>query len=370
MRYFLIMGILLSQLGQPMLAQNSRNQALALARRAVKVMHKGQTQDAQNLLIRALALDHSNIHIQYQLALLYYRDGQYQSSCDLLKETTRDPEAPLEHFAFLGNAFDNLNQEEEALKAYKRGLRKYPNSGRLHAELGILALNHHHLTEAISYWEQGINLDPNYAPNYYWASKAYANTQERLWALLYGEVFMLLAPNDARKEEISAMLLSNYSACVEILGDESVLFRLSLKAYTRSSSQDRIPFIRSGPPRSFEQAFVERFQASGAQFSLGLTEPHAIASARTAFILSWREKAALTELFPNALFLYWERLEAAGHWEAYHFWLLQSGEPERFRMWAISGQNDMKLARWLVWQKQNPLFLEEDQRINRIRFLE
>ncbi|MFK7923673.1 MAG: tetratricopeptide repeat protein [Bacteroidia bacterium] len=370
MRYFLIMGLLLSQLGQPMLAQSSRNQALALARRAVKVMQKGQAQDAQSLFMRALALDPSNIHIQYQLALLYYNESEYQLSCDILKETTRDPEAPLEHFAFLGNAFDNLDQEEEALKAYKRGLRKYPNSGRLYAELGILALNHNHLREAISYWEQGINLDPNYAPNYYWASKAYANTAERLWALLYGEVFMLLVPNDTRTDEISAMLLDNYSGCVEVLGDESVLFRLSLKAYTRSSSQDRIPFIRSGPPRSFEQAFVERFQASGAQFSLGLTDPYAIASARTAFNLSWREKESLTELFPNDLFLYWERLEAAGHWEAYHFWLLQAGEPGAFRLWATTGQNDMKLASWLNWQKQNPLFLEKEQRINRLRFLE
>ncbi|MEM6347474.1 MAG: tetratricopeptide repeat protein [Bacteroidota bacterium] len=364
------MSFCLSQLGQPLLAQSSRNQALALTRRAVKVMQKGQAKDAQVLLERAVKLDPENIHILYQLALLHYRQKRYELATDILKETTRDPDVPLEHFAFLGNALDNLDQEEEALKAYKRGLRKYPNSGRLHVELGILALNHNKLREAIEYWEQGIDVDPNYAPNYYWAAKAYANTSERLWALLYGELFMLLAPQDSRTAEISSMLLSNYASSVEILGDESVLFRFSLRAYNRSSDSDRIPFIRSGFPQSFEQAFVERLQTSKAQFSQGLTEPQAIAAARAAFIQNWRAKGSLSEQFPNTLFDHWEAIQTAGHWEAYHFWLLAEGNTEAFRKWATSKQNDILLARWLNWQKANPLFLEEEKRINRLRFLE
>ncbi|MEL7534481.1 MAG: tetratricopeptide repeat protein [Bacteroidota bacterium] len=364
------MSLFLSQLGQPLLAQSSRNQALALTRRAVKVMQKGQPRDAQILLERAIKLDPENIHILYQLALLHYRQGRYEHATDILKETTRDPDVPLEHFAFLGNAFDNLDQEEEALKAYKRGLRKYPTSGRLHVELGILALNHNKLREAIEYWEQGIDVDPNYAPNYYWAAKAYANTSERLWALIYGELFVLLAPQDPRTAEIGSMLLSNYTSSVEVLGDESVLFRFSLRAYNRSSDSDRIPFIRSGSPQSFEQAFVERFQTSQAQFSLGLTEPQAIAAARAAFLQNWRAKENLSQLFPNALFDHWEAIQAAGHWEAYHFWLFKDADSERFKDWATSKQNDILLARWVKWQKTNPLFLEEEQRINRLRFLE
>ncbi|MEL6844330.1 MAG: tetratricopeptide repeat protein, partial [Bacteroidota bacterium] len=122
----MIIAFLAAQFWQVLPAQNSRNQALALARRAVRIMQKGQPQGAQQLLEKALQLDPENIHIQYQLALAHYQQKEYQKVCEILDETTRDPEAPMEHFAFLGNAYDNLVDYENASKAYKRGLRKYP----------------------------------------------------------------------------------------------------------------------------------------------------------------------------------------------------------------------------------------------------
>lgn len=358
---FLLIGLMGSQL----LAQSSRNQALSLARRAVKVMQKGYYEDSQEMLERALELDPGNIHIQYQLALVHYYQGDFAGTVEILKETIRDPEAPVEHFAFLGNAHDNLGDPESALKVYRRGLRKFPQSGRLYNEMGILSLNAGQFNEALSFWEQGIDQAPAYAPNYYWAAKALKNTQERLWTLLYAELFLLLEPDGERAFEMSELLLQTYPQCVEVVGDEMVIFHFSARAYERMADQGWV-LRREEGNNSFEQMFVERFQAGGESWLKGLQGAPAIGQARKDFLLAWLGDKIALDRFQNALFLYWEAIYLAGHWEAYHQWLMQAGDEAAFGRWVTAGRNDLALSQWLEWQKVHPFSLKQEDRMNRL----
>ena len=43
---------------------------------------------------------------------------------------------------------------------------------------------------AIDQWEKGIQVDPTYAGSYYNAALYYFYTKDKVWSLLYGEIFV------------------------------------------------------------------------------------------------------------------------------------------------------------------------------------
>ena len=64
--------------------------------------------------------------------------------------------------------------------------------------------------EAIRFWEKGIEVDPNYSSNYYNASKFYYFTYDKVWSLIYGEIFINLESYSKRTPEIKSLLVEGY----------------------------------------------------------------------------------------------------------------------------------------------------------------
>ncbi len=68
--------------------------------------------------------------------------------------------------------------------------------------------------EAVKQWEKGIEVDPNHSGNYYNAAKYYYFTQDKVWSIVYGEIFVNLESYSKRTPEIKTILLNSYKKTV------------------------------------------------------------------------------------------------------------------------------------------------------------
>ena len=62
-------------------------------------------------------------------------------------------------FQIAGNIYKQLEQPKECDKLYRKGIKKFPDSGALYNELGELLWAQKDFT-AIKQWEKGIEVDP------------------------------------------------------------------------------------------------------------------------------------------------------------------------------------------------------------------
>src|SRR5688572_16657164 len=151
-------------------------------------MKDGDFDNAIIILNRALMQDKNNLELQKDLVQAYYYKRDFEKALAGVKAIIDRPDADVITFQIAGNVYKALEDVKEADKLYKKGLKKFPNSGPLHSEYGELLWAKKDY-DAIKYWEKGIQLDPAYSGNYYNAALYYFYTKDKVWSLLYGEIF-------------------------------------------------------------------------------------------------------------------------------------------------------------------------------------
>src|SRR5207253_5747670 len=156
--------------------------------------------------------------IQKDLATSYYYKRDYEKALDEVKILMDREDADVVAFQIAGNVYKALEEVKEGEKVYKRGLKKFPNSGPLYSEYGELLWEKKDF-DAIKYWEKGIQVDPSYAGNYYNAALFYFFTNDKVWSLVYGEIFVNMESLNDRSTAMKQLLLQGYKEKLFITAD-------------------------------------------------------------------------------------------------------------------------------------------------------
>lgn len=158
--------------------------------------------------------------------------------------------------------------------------------------------------------EQGIAVDPLNPEHYLQLTRLYAGSTQPVWALLYGEAFLLLEPYSPRAAEVSALVVSVHGRLVR-----------------------QAPRAGQGPfEAALTSALTDALNASGGRSDL-------------AGVVAWRQ-ALPDHLGESDPLIDWHRrLAAAGHLEAYTWWLLRAGDPEAFAAWTVDHEPDLQALR-------------------------
>jgi len=261
----------------------------------------GDYSNAESLLQQAHELDTNNLVYIKDLTLCYYFQKAYNSALNIITKTVDSESADDESYQIAGNIYKALNQLTASELVYKKGLKKYPQNGVFYNEIGeLLSLQNNN--ECIEYWEKGIEFAPEYAKNYYNASKYYANSKELIWCMLYAEIFINMEPANKKTPEIKDMLLSSYQ-------------KLFASFKVEGGTKDKNKFVQ----KILNHLNNQRKIADVA----GLTTT-SLTMMRTRFILDWYHDKP--EKFPFQLFDYQQQLLKNGMFEAYNQWLLGSSE--------------------------------------------
>jgi tetratricopeptide (TPR) repeat protein len=93
-----------------------------------------------------------------------------------------------------------------------KGCVIFPRSGALYMEMGIVEFGRNRDAAALAYWETGIRLQPDFAPNYYFAAPVLLRMGDYAWAANYAEVMINLSQSGERVTEMSILLMQAHEA--------------------------------------------------------------------------------------------------------------------------------------------------------------
>jgi tetratricopeptide (TPR) repeat protein len=264
-------------------------------------MRSGDFDNAILVLNRALQGDPKNLELQKDLIMAYYYKRDYVKASEGVKAIMAYDDLDVASYQIAGNVYKALEEVKAADKMYKKALKQYPKSGALYSEYGELlwATQNH---EAIKYWEKGIQEDPSFAGNYYNAALYYSNAGDKVWSLVYGEIFINMESLTERATAMKGLLLENYK-----------------KLFANAD------LIKEGEKQKndFAKAFLQTMDKQSPMANRGITT-ETLTMIRTRFILEWYKTYGTK--FPYRLFDYQQQLIREGMFEAYNQWLFGTVE--------------------------------------------
>lgn len=262
---------------------------------AYSFMKTGDHDNAILVLTKAIQSEPENEQLLQDLALAYYYKKDFAQARTYAKKLADRDDADVASYQIAGTVYRALEETKEAEKVYKKAMKRFPNRGALYSEYGEMLWSKNDET-AIQQWEKGIEMDPAYPGNFYHAATYYHFTKDKVWSLIYGEIFVNMEYLTDRATEVKKILLSDYKE----------------KLYLNRESETG---KKSSP---FANAVYETFQKQASLTGKGLTV-ETLTMIRTKFILDWFTKYG--DKFPFRLFDYQRQLVREGMFEAYNEWL-------------------------------------------------
>ena len=263
-------------------------------------MRQGDYANASLILTRALSQSPNNIEIAKDLAYDYYLQKENQKALETIKPLLEKDNADDQTYQIGGTIYRALGQDKEAEKLYKKAIKDYPRSGQLYNDYGEMLWRKQDYG-AIKQWEKGIQEDPSYGSNYYNACKYYFLTTDKIWSIIYGEIFINIESFTPRTAEIKNILLDGYK---KLFADPDLL----------ANTKDK---------NKFEIAFLTTMNKQNSVVINGLNA-ETLTMIRARFILDWDQSYA--QKFPFALFDKQEQYLEEGLFTAYNQWIFGAAQ--------------------------------------------
>jgi tetratricopeptide (TPR) repeat protein len=274
--------------------------AKQLQENARNYMHKGDYPNAILILNRALVMQPGNLEIAKDLGLNYYYSQNYKKAIEVLTPLFDRNDVDDQCFQIAGDAYWALEEAKEAENVYRKGIKKLPGSGPLYNELGKVLWTKKDYS-AIKEWEKGIEKDPLFADNYYNASKFYYFTTDKVWSLLYGEIFINIDPKSVYAPEIKNILSEGYK-------------KLFADADLEKNNKDK---------NSFTIAFLKTMNKQSSLAASGINT-ESLTKIRTGFILDW--DTVYASKYPFKLFQLHRQYIQEGLFDAYNQWVFATAQ--------------------------------------------
>ena len=262
-------------------------------------MRQGDYSNAILVLNRALQQMPDNVEFAKDLALSYYFQKDNTKALETIKPVLDSKDADDQCFQIAGNIYKQLDQLKECERVYRKGLKKFPTSGPLYCELGEIVFPDSKI-EAIKNWEKGIETDPSYNKNYYNASRYYFFSADKVWSIIYGEIYANMDPTGIKTPEIKQLILDAYK-------------KLFTEHDIKKSDKDRNGFLKN---------YLEVLNKQSSLTAGGINA-EILSMVRARFTLDWfsvKNRPAFK------LFSYHQQLLKEGMFEAYNQWLFGATE--------------------------------------------
>ncbi|HRP32990.1 MAG TPA: tetratricopeptide repeat protein [Agriterribacter sp.] len=273
-------------------------------------MRTGDWGNAIIMFNRALQQKPKDIGLRNDIAYTYFLQRDFAKALETIKPVIEEKDADVKSFQIAGTIYRAIEELKEGDRAYTKGIKKFPESGVLHSEYGELLWQKKD-ADAIIQWEKGIAVDPNYAGNYYHACRFYYFTTDKIWSLIYGELFVNLESYTMRTAEIKHILYDGYKK----------LF----------ASPDLLDNYDKKKKNEFEKAFLSSMNSEVKQVASGIN-PQTLLAVRKGFLQNWFTHNAAR--FPFRLFEYQKQLTDAKMFDAYHEWIFGAAvSTEDYQQW-------------------------------------
>jgi tetratricopeptide (TPR) repeat protein len=285
---------------------------------------QGDFPNAILVLNRALQQQPTNLEILKDLSFTYYLQRDYSKALETIKPLLERKDADVTCFQITGLIYKAIEERKECEKMYKLGIKRFPESGVLYNEYGEMLWAKEDI-DAIKQWEKGIEVDPTYSSNYYNACKYYYFTFDKVWDLIYGEIFVNLESYSKRTPEIKNILSEGYK---KLFSDVNL----------QKNQNTKNPFV---------QSYLAELNSQSALISQGITV-ESLTVLRSRFVVDWFSKYAAK--YPFRLFDYQQQLLKEGMFDAYNQWIFGASQNlPAFQNWTASHSEEYN--RFISFQK-------------------
>lgn len=341
--------------------RKDKNWAYNNALEAIKIMDKGEIEKAISMLEESLNIDTKNYLYPYEIGYAHYLNKDYEKAIKILKKVIKFKKVKEDSFILLAGTLDVSGQPDEAIKIYDKGIKKFPNSGKLYFEKAIALEALEKYEEALNHWEKGIKLTPSYPSNYHAASIYYCKyTTEKLWGILYGELFLNMERGSKRTEEISKLIYDTYKSSI-IMDSESegkVSFSKNNEiVIPKNMNKFKFPFAMP-----YEMTMALAITSEMGNNNMGIASFHNI---RKEFINHWYDAKRHKE-YPNIIYDWHKKLIDKDYFESYNYWMLMKGNEEEFDIWYEN--NSQEFDDFLEWFSKNPLVIDNKNNFHRTQY--
>lgn len=257
--------------------------------------------------------------------------------------------------AGLASALDEAGRAKEAITLLREEIPKHPTSGLLHSELATTLVNQGKRDDALALYVKSTEVDPGFAPSHMHLADLYATTRSRGLTLLHGETFRILEPKTARSERIAKLMVQVCGQAVEVTKSPSggTSAHVSLApdlVISKPGDLANMPLVNA-----FELTYGPPLTAAHA---LGLTLA-TLHGAHRGFLDALKRKNGPASLTGLPLIQWLRALDAAGHLEAYDYWLYGPADPDGQGTWFSAHGPQMEgLIKYLVG---HPLYPREPE---------
>jgi tetratricopeptide (TPR) repeat protein len=172
-------------------------------------MRQGDYDNAILVLNRASEQDPQNLDLLKDLTYAYYLQRNTAKAAEVVNKFQDRDDLDVQSYQIISMIYLANSQNKEAEKNYKRALKRFPAIGVLYYEYGGM-LAREDGAAAVKLFQKGIEVDPNYAGNYYYMAMHHFNNGEKFWSLIYGEIFVNMESLSARTIEMKNVLLEGY----------------------------------------------------------------------------------------------------------------------------------------------------------------
>ncbi|MCL6524493.1 MAG: tetratricopeptide repeat protein [Thermoflavifilum sp.] len=280
---------------------------------------------------------------QQDLATAYLMRKDYDRAEATIAPLIKSRETTARTYQIAAEIAESRQDDKKAIKLLEEGIKRFPQEGALYNQLGLLYFNQDKYKPALLSWIKGIQMAPNYPNNYYNAARTYYYTDDMVWTLLYGEIFVNMESFTLRTAEIKGILFDTY------------------KRLFASGILSQVPLPEPNTPaKNFREAFLETLAKQAAVVNTGVT-PETLTMLRIRFLLDWEQYFA--HQFPFALFDYQREMIQAEVFEAYNQWLFgPAASAAAFREWM--DLHTESLQKFLSYHQQHPIQLVSGQYYN------
>jgi tetratricopeptide (TPR) repeat protein len=276
----------------------------------VKTLHQtaktfmlaGDFDNAVIVLGRALQKEPKNLELNKDMVMSYLFKRDFVKALEGVETLVDREDADVQTFQIAGNVYKSLEEVKDCERMYKTALKKFPKSGPLYSEYGELLWGVKDFS-AIEQWETGIKTDPGYSGNYYNAAMFYFYAKDKVWSLIYGEIFVNMESLGERGAAMKQLLLQGYKE------------KLFAEADLMKGEEDN--------KSEFAKTFLRVMGKQSSLSNKGITT-ETLTMIRTRFILDWYNNNA--NRYPFKLFDYHKQLLSEGMFDAYNQWLFGPSE--------------------------------------------
>ncbi len=299
-------------------------------------IERGNYKDAVTTCKQAILLAPDLPVFTNQLATVYYLSGNFNEAENTLNKL-KPSDCDTQCYRLLAASQVAQTKFKQSEKTINTGIDRFPHSGPLYHQKGIIYKLELNEEDALDSWLDGMEKDPGFAPDYYDAALSSFNSGQVLWGLIYSEIFLAMNHDTIADSSIKGKMFEGYKTLFENIAE--------------SSSSKTSKTVKKQLQPEFEVAVLKAYSMLTPVVSDGISAENLV-MLRTRFIMNWFDEHP--DKYPFPLFNYMNDLITTGHFEIYNEWLFGAAENrEQYDAWNKFHEGD--IDRFKVWKAANPL---------------